>query len=152
MGESFSLSKAHLDHMREESRLRDALAGRPPPREFPATPRSTGNPQYDWARECVLAGRPITILTPTEIAARMPAPQVPTEFSPDAKAKPFDNAAAFLAYEIGAKPARVADLKAKAKKHGISWTSCRRAKSHIGISTVERDGEHYWALSAAVAP
>jgi hypothetical protein len=79
-------------------------------------------------------------------------PVEPVQFVPDAKAKPIDVAVAFLRHEVGAKPALVGDLKAKAKRHGISWTSCRRAKSHLGISTVQDDdGEHYWTFGA-VAP
>jgi hypothetical protein len=81
----------------------------------------------------------------------MPAPQLPTEFTPDAKAKPFDKAVAFLAHEVGAKPAPVAVLKAKAKKHGISWTSVRRAKKFLGIITMEQDDVSLWGLSGGAA-
>jgi len=84
--------------------------------------------------------------------AKLRVAGVPTEFTPDANASAFNTAVAFLAHEVGAKAVPVAELKAKAKRHGISWTTCRRAKSHMGISTIERDGEHYWALSRSLAP
>jgi hypothetical protein len=85
------------------------------------------------------------------LGTHRPKPQVPIEFKPDANLKPFDAAVALLAHEAGAKPALVSDLKAKAKKHGISWTSCRRAKKFMGINTIEMDGEHYWALARSLA-
>ena len=141
MGETYELSKAQLAHMRERSPWQQV-------REFPLPPlKPTGNVQFDHARECIRAGRPITILSPEEIAARMPRP---TEYTPPAKAKPLAIAMGLLSHELIVKEAPVAILVAKAAKFGVSESTLRRAKKALSVSTIERDDGYYWSLPASV--
>jgi hypothetical protein len=143
VGEMYELSRRQLEMMREESRMRDAIAGRPQPREFPPAPRNTGDPQFDWAWECTLAGRPVTLLTPEEIAARMPRP---VEFTPPAGAKPLAVAMGLLNHELATNAAPVAVLIAKAAKLGVSESTLRRAKKTCNVKTIERDDGYWWEL------
>jgi hypothetical protein len=148
----YQLSRKQLAAMQEESRLRDAYAGRPQPREFPPVPRSTGNPQADWARECVLAGRPVTILTPAEIEALSPKVEGPEVFVPPTEGGPMKAAIGLLTDCCGVQPGLVAAIKVQAKALGISISTLKRAKKFLGLNHIEKNGASYWGLPAALDP
>jgi hypothetical protein len=118
MGETYSLSRRQLEHMRAESAMRRSMAGEPAWREYPPPPKP---------------------------------PRI-TVFVPPATGSPIMVATAFLAYELGSKPAPVAALMAGAARHGIKESTLRRAKKSLNIKTIERDDGFYWAFPVHVEP
>jgi hypothetical protein len=76
------------------------------------------------------------------------APPPPVKFVPPANAKPLAVAIGLLNYELAAKAVPVAVLIAKAGKLAVSESTLRRAKKACAVSTVERDGEYCWELTA----
>jgi hypothetical protein len=79
----------------------------------------------------------------------LPKPLAPP-FVPPANASPIKVATAFLAHELGSKPAPVAALMAGAAKFGIKESTLRRAKKALSIKTIEREAGFYWAFAAQV--
>jgi hypothetical protein len=134
--------------MREESRLRNAYAGIPQPREFPAAIKPTGNPQYDWARECHRAGRPVTILTPEQIAERSPEGEASDSQEVAASGSPDMTAAEWLGHLLANGPVAAVDGLAHAVAAGRSKKSIRKALKALKARVFQKNRAWHWASAA----
>jgi hypothetical protein len=151
MSETFYIGPEQRRHMRLEQQCRE-LTDKPhplyasPQLELSARRVPTGNPQFEHARECILSGRPVTLLTEAEVAARRVATLPP--FIPP-KGSPAQVAAAFLSWKCARGPVQVNILMAEAKALGVSESSIRRAKKALGLKATRQDELWLWGFRGA---
>jgi hypothetical protein len=108
--------------------------------------RIWGDPQLDWAKDCALAGRPVTILSDEEVARRRQA-MSPTFVAP--AGSPVTVASALLSFKLAAGPVQVAALLVEAKRCGVSESTLRRAKKAMGLRAIRVDDEWLWTWGGA---